>query len=75
MPELCDMVKRWLQDNRFDGLCHSDSECGCSLEDLMLCGEPSPECEAAYSAPPPKDSDADTWFSPTKPKEVQNGNA
>ena len=42
------MVKEYLQQNGYDGLCNTDGECGCSLEDLAPCGEMSDACAAAY---------------------------
>lgn len=46
MMNLIELVKAQLQSQGFDGLC-SDS-CGCKIDDLMPCGEPSPNCTAGY---------------------------
>lgn len=37
----------WLRDHGYDGLCMPGC-CGCGLDDLMPCQEPSPECQCAY---------------------------
>lgn len=37
----------WLRDLGYDGLCMPGC-CGCGLDDLMPCQEPSPECQCAY---------------------------
>ena len=68
--ELRDIVKAWLQEHGYDGLCKSDLECGCHISNLMPCDEPSMECEAGYSVPVPPDSDAHFWIAPMKPQEV-----
>lgn len=49
---LKDIVAATLREMGADGLyyweCHDGSdECGCKLDDLMPCSEPSPKCEAA----------------------------
>ena len=46
--ELSEIVKIWLQENGYDGLCNPDIECGCAIEDLMPCGEPGIRCEAGH---------------------------
>lgn len=43
---LKEIVKQYLDDNGFDGLCGDD--CGCSKDDLFPCGEIQDECNAAY---------------------------
>jgi len=63
---LLELVEEYLKTNGYDGLCHSETGCGCRRGDLMPCGEPSPNCQPGYSVQPPKDSDADFWISPLK---------
>ena len=60
------VVENWLKDHGYDGLYHPDMGCGCRLGELLPCQDPSPECLVGYSVPPPGDSDADFWISPTK---------
>lgn len=43
---LLEITKEWLQANGYDGL-YSD-DCGCALEDLMPCDNPSLICTAGY---------------------------
>lgn len=40
----------WLKKNGYTGLCSPELECGCPLEDLMLCGNniEVTACEAGY---------------------------
>lgn len=47
------ITRQWLKDNGYDGLCQADSYCGCELDNLMPCEEPSPECQAGYKVPCP----------------------
>lgn len=51
-----DIVKKWLIDNGFDGLCTDD--CGCEVADLMPCGEPY-NCEAGHKIPCPGPEDCE----------------
>lgn len=47
-PDLQDIVAEWLKANNYDGLCNTDTGCGCSLEDFMPCSEPGINCEAGH---------------------------
>jgi hypothetical protein len=53
------IVEAWLKADGYDGLCDLDCDyegCGCLLDDLMPCDEPSPEnCRAGYKGPPGPD--------------------
>ncbi len=42
---LKDFVKRMLERHGYDGLFDPDTGCNCSLDELMVCGEPHPWCE------------------------------
>ena len=37
------ITAQWLKANGYDGL-YAPDECGCLVDDLMPCGEPSPQC-------------------------------
>lgn len=43
---LVDIVKDWLEINECDGL-FGEPECGCSINELFLCGQISKECVPA----------------------------
>ena len=43
-----DIVKDWLTQNGYDGLCNIDEKCDCTLEDLMPCSEPDMNCKAGH---------------------------
>lgn len=46
---ILDAIKYWLTAHGYDGLCNPDQECGCPLDDLVTCGEPSfNECTPAH---------------------------
>lgn len=69
--ELFDILRNWLEENGYDGLCLPDEECGCSLENFMPCGEPSPRCEAGHCVKAPEGSGVDYFIYPGK-KEEEN---
>lgn len=49
MDSLGQFIRDSLQAAGFDGLCNPEQECGCPLDDLFTCGEPSIEdCYPAY---------------------------
>lgn len=50
-----EIIKRWLGDNGYDGLCHPESECGCRLSDLAPCCEAIDDCEPAHEVMMPDD--------------------
>jgi len=43
-----DIVKEYLQNNGYSGLCGDD--CVCELDDLFLCGEIDFDCVAGYKS-------------------------
>ena len=54
-----DWVAAWLKEHGYDGLCNPDRECGCTLDDLMPCGEPhETECVGGFMGPANQDGDA-----------------
>jgi len=52
-----EIVRQWLQDHGYDGLC-SDF-CGCVFSDLMPCGEDASGCQAGYKVPCPGPQDCE----------------
>jgi len=64
-----DIIKEWLKENGYDGLCAPDFECGCSLDDFMPCGQPSPTCEAGHKGKAPEWADTKYFIYPGKKKE------
>ena len=55
-----EIVKKWLAENGYDGLCNED--CGCGIDDLVPCGEMGNGCVAAFKtrdgySPTPEGSD------------------
>ena len=45
---LKEIIAYWIKSHGYDGLFHADTCCGCGIDDLMTCGEPSPNCEPGY---------------------------
>lgn len=42
------IVLDWLKSNGADGLCEPETECGCDINDLAVCGDgPYPQCQPA----------------------------
>lgn len=70
MPTVFEIVKLWLAENGYDGLC--SEECGCKLSDLMPCGLTQAECEAGYKVDVCNDSEGyDFYISPEKENKDQ----
>lgn len=44
-----DMIKEYLKNHNFDGLCclDGDENCGCGIDDLAPCGEIGMYCQPA----------------------------
>lgn len=62
---IMDIVREYLVAHGYDGLCHIETECGCGLEDLFICGNFfSPDCEAAHRVKIMIDGNAEDWFVP-----------
>jgi len=38
------IIKEWLEQNNYDGLCRPEDECECFLCDLVPCGADFSEC-------------------------------
>ena len=43
-----DIIKQYLIDNGFDGLCNPDHDCACSIGELFCDYECRPDCQPAY---------------------------
>ena len=48
MSDLIQIVAEWLKANEYEGLYSEMMGCGCELNDLMPCGEPSLQCKPGY---------------------------
>ncbi|HUU93218.1 MAG TPA: hypothetical protein VM238_18645 [Phycisphaerae bacterium] len=48
-----DILTAWLKDNGYDGLCNPYAECGCPLDDLIVCGGSPASCLPGYAGPDP----------------------
>ena len=46
MPDVRSIVKEWLQEHGYDGLCNDG--CGCFIDDLMCCPEYVARCQPGY---------------------------
>ena len=46
LRKISDIVRWYLKENGYDGLYYE--ECGCEIDDLFPCGEPSLSCAAGY---------------------------
>jgi len=68
MPDinLIDLIRSGLKDCGANGLCNSDIECGCKIDDLCPCGEPDLNyCIAGVSiAQLAKKHNTDFWIVP-----------
>lgn len=67
-----EIVKKWLQENGYEGLCSGWISCGCAIDDLMPCDELDPtHCEPGYKVPCPGPEDCENgggcpWHISTK---------
>jgi len=62
MKNIRELVYEQLLAIGAEGLCNPDLECGCSIDDLMPCGEP--EIEYCVAARRSFDSEKDDYFIP-----------
>jgi hypothetical protein len=62
MPKtIADIVKEYLVQNGYDGLCNDAGECGCLVEDLFPCCEADIHCEPGHKAPCPSTCGDHDW--------------
>lgn len=43
-----DIVENYLQDNGYDGLCNTEQECGCRIDDLFACDSCPDKCQPGH---------------------------
>jgi len=48
------IVRKYLEDNGFDGLAHVEDECRCLIDELNCCEEKFANCEPGYKIPCPR---------------------
>jgi hypothetical protein len=46
-----EIIKEYLEENDYDGLCLSATNCWCFLSDFMSCSQPEMTCEAGNKIP------------------------
>jgi hypothetical protein len=70
-----EIVREYLIKNGFEGLVNQDSECGCDMEDLIVCDERCNNCEPAYRHKCPEGHEADYLMTLSKepPDELEQG--
>lgn len=61
------LLARALRETGYDGLCQTDGECGCTVEDLAPCDEPPWFCEPARNDPDRAEAEGlDFWMVPVE---------
>lgn len=45
------IMMEWLKEHGYDGLVSPDAECGCDLEELMVCNGDCSSCLPGYKGP------------------------
>lgn len=55
--EVIEIIKKYIEDNGYDGLYQTEGECACKIDDLYPCGEGGLECNVGYKTPCPKIED------------------
>jgi hypothetical protein len=66
-----EIIKKYLEENGYDGLYNLEGECGCIKDDLFPCESCPAECEAGYLIDPPEayKNDDVNWIGPKERKE------
>jgi len=68
MPNVKEIVKKYLDENGFDGLFSEDTNCACRKDALFLY-EPCPgECRPGYNAVLPPNAAKRFWIVEKKPE-------
>ncbi len=49
--QVSSILRAWLKEHGYDGLCSVDFECGCTIEDLLSCEIQDGTCQPAYRGP------------------------
>lgn len=60
-----EIIKGWLKEHGYDGLCDPKNECGCGLDYLGVCTSFIGNCKPAYRHPDPEgyyDTKTDTYY-------------
>jgi hypothetical protein len=63
-----EIVKKYLEENGYDGLFNWYGECGCKKDYLFPCESCPAYCEAGYLIDPPEQykDEVDYWIGPKK---------
>ena len=65
-----DIVKKYLEDNGYEGLWDEDSDCGCPIDDLFPCSEHAEGCHPGYNRPDLAPDGFDVWICSVKAPEA-----
>jgi hypothetical protein len=72
MTNLKEITRQWLAEHGYSGL-YDDFGCGCHIDDLFPCGNPSDQCVAGYAREPDEDEEEMFLFNwrvgPDKPED------
>ena len=49
--KVIDIVREWLAEEGYTGLCNPDAECGCTLNDFVPCGDICSDGIGGYTTP------------------------
>lgn len=50
-PTALEIIKKYLVDRNYAGLCNPDLECGCEVDNLAPCCSDFSDCKPGYKAP------------------------
>ena len=66
-----DMIKQFLKENGYDGLCNCDNDCACLKDDIAPCGEICGDCFAGYYRKATEEEEYDFYIELKKPEKVE----